>query len=135
MIKINVDIFGDPNKAPDGSCGGCHKEGIAIKGKNEESKGCSNCQGCSGCSGENGKQTLIEQFKDLESFISKSDVASSINLRFHDINKINVLDYDNIRILTEMDYEAPFVVIDDLVRYYGAISKDLIYRDIKELLA
>lgn len=132
MTKINVDIFGDPDKTSQGACSGCRKTTIAIKGKDNSSGGCSNCSGCD--KEKTDRLTLMEQYHELETFISKSDVFNNVKLSFYDINKINVLDYDNIRILTELDYEAPFVVIDDIVRYYGAISKELIYKDVKELL-
>lgn len=143
--KIKVDIFGiwdevlKNNKKDCGGCssatsgGGCgcskRKMGIAIKGSEQESDA-----GCGGCSSKKSEpKSTGTQFDELKNFINDSNVRDVVELQFYDLNKINVLDYDDIRILTEMEYEAPFVVIDGVVRYYGGISSDLIYKDILEL--
>lgn len=140
---IKVDIFGFWNErlenkkgcggcASSGSCGGCSKKngGIQIAGR------LSNTESCSGCgSGNEPSKTVGQQYEELLEFINNSDIKDMVKLEFYDLKKINVLDYDDIRILTEMDYEAPFVVIDGIVRYYGGISEQLIYKDVKELLS
>ncbi|WP_139902208.1 hypothetical protein [Clostridium thermarum] len=143
--KIKVDIFGIwdqvlENKKNCGGCsssngsGGCgcskRNSGIAIKGASQEASG-----GCSGCgSKKSDPKSVGQQFNELKNFIDSSAVRDFAELNFYDLTKINVLDYDDIRILTEMDYEAPFVIIDGIVRYYGGISIDLIYNDVKELV-
>ncbi len=140
---IKVDIFGFWNErlenkkgcggcASSGGCGGCSKKngGIQIAGR------LSNTESCSGCgSGNEPSKTVGQQYEELLEFINNSDIKDMVKLEFYDLKKINVLDYDDIRILTEMDYEAPFVVIDGIVRYYGGISEQLIYKDVKELLS
>ena len=68
-------------------------------------------------------------------YIKNSDIKDKVKLEFYDLKKVSVLDHDHIRILTEMDYEPPFVVIDGIVRYYGGISGHLIYKDAKELIS
>jgi hypothetical protein len=145
--KIKVDIFGiwdevlKSNKKDCSSCesatgsGGCgcskRKSGIAIRGVSEESKP----GGCGGCGSKKSEPKSVgEQYTDLKSFIDGSAVKEVVELQFYDLRKINILDYDDIRVLTERDYEGPYVVIDGIVRYYGGISQDLIYKDVQELI-
>jgi hypothetical protein len=144
--KIKVDIFGiwdqvlENNKKNCSGCGsatsgggcGCSKRnsGIVIKGSAQETS-----DGCSGCgSKKSDPKSVGQQFNELQSFIDNSAVKDFIDLNFYDLTKINVLEYDDIRVLTEMDYEAPYVVIDGIVRYYGGIAQDLIYKDVQELI-
>lgn len=126
--KIKVEIFGDKDKV--------ETQGCPMKGN-----GCSGCSGgcggsCSGCgsSKNNGTdRTLKERCEEVFNYVRSSDVGDNVDLVFYDINNINVLDYDDIRVLLERGFEPPFTVIDGIVRYYGGISTQLIYKDIKEL--
>lgn len=144
--KIKVDIFGIwdevlQNKKDCGGCssadgkGGCgcskRKSGIAIKGAAEEAQS----GGCGGCGSKKSQPKSVgELYTELKGFIENSAVKEVVELQFYDLRKINVLDYDDIRVLTERDYETPYVVIDGIVRYYGGISQDLIYKDVQELV-
>jgi len=141
MIKIDIFGFWDEklqNKkdcggcASSGGCGGCSKKqgGIQIAGRSSNTGGCSGC----GSSSEISK-TVGQQYQELIDYLNNSDIKNAVKLEFYDLKKVNVLDYDDIRILTEMDYEGPFVVIDGIVRYYGGISGHLIYKDAKELIS
>lgn len=139
--KIKVDIYGirdqvlESKKKCGNGCGsnggGCgHKAaGITIKRNDDEAS-----SGCSCDSGNSAAKTTEELFEDLKVLLESSDVKDNIELRFYDLKKLNVLDYDQVRILTEEDFEPPFVIIDGIARYYGGISSAFIYGDIKELL-
>lgn len=139
MIKVDIFGFWDEKLQTNKSCGGCgssggcggcnsKKAGIEIAGRTSSTEGCAGC----GSSSE-GSKTIGQQYQELIEYINNSDLKDKVKLEFYDLKKINVLDYDDIRILTEMDYESPFVVIDGIVRYYGGISGHLIYKDVKEL--
>lgn len=141
--KIKVQIYGywdqllgskDSSKGcggcssghEDGGCGGCgSKQGISLISENKSS--------CGGCGSKTSK-TTGQHYTDLLDFIKNSSIKNNVDIEFFDLNKINILDYDNIRTLDEFGYEGPFVVIGDIVRYYGGISPELIYEDVKELL-
>lgn len=132
--KIKIDVFGVWEHVLGNSkkdCSGCGSsgDGIAIK---PEGKG---CEGCSGCgTDKTAPKTTGEQFEELQTLLQLSQYRDDVELKFYDLNKINVLDYDEIRVLTEIDYEPPFVMIDGIVRYYGGIASGLIFIDIKELM-
>ena len=142
MIKIDIFGFWDEklenNKkscggcGSSGGCGGCGKKKttIEIVGKSEKTEGCGGCT-----SGSQVAKTVGQQYQELMEYIKNSDIKDKVKLEFYDLKKVSVLDHDHIRILTEMDYEPPFVVIDGIVRYYGGISEHLIYNDAKELIS
>jgi hypothetical protein len=139
--KIKIYIYGLWDEVlgnPSGGCGGCSSH------SHNGGTGCGGCvskkgTGCSGCGAANGSGNKItkdtgQYYTELVQFIKNSDVKDNIELEFIELSKINILDYDDIRTLDELGYEAPYVVLDGLVRYYGGISKELIYKDVKELL-
>jgi hypothetical protein len=152
--KIQVHIFGFGNQVLKG---GCSSEGCGGCGSknNSSSRECGGC--CNNSSGhrECGKsknnlykseelkstihiekkpKNLNEQYTDLAEFLTERGVMHSIDLKFMELNKINILDYDDLRVLYDKDFEPPYVVIDGIIRYYGGLSFDLIYNDIKDLL-
>lgn len=110
-----------------GGCSGCgtKKQGISLE-KHEETS-------CGGC-GNKELKTTGQYYLELNKFINSSPVNNKVDIEFFHLDRINILDHENIRTLDEFGYEAPFVVIDDIVRYYGGISERLIYGDILELL-
>lgn len=142
--KIKVQIYGIENQilgggCSSGGCGGCASKASSDKqccrSKDEKSgKGCGGACGSSGGCGSKSSKTIMELYKELTEAIMSSDIGEKVELEFIDIRKINVLDNDNIRVLYDMNYELPYCVIDNIVRYYGGISNDLIYKDLKELL-
>lgn len=133
--KIQIQIFGAWDWVLGGGCssGGCG--GCSSKSKEGSASGCGGCSsgGEGGCSSKTPKQ-MGELYEELLQFLQGSDVKERVELEFLDIRKVNVLDYDDIRVLFDRGYELPYCVIDGIVRYYGGISNDLIYKDIKELL-
>jgi len=109
-----------------GGCGGCgSRNGISLVSEETSS--------CGGCGSKVSKSTG-QHYIELIEFINNSSVKNKVEINFLDLNKINILDHDNIRTLDEFGYEAPFVVVDNIVRYYGGISSELIYEDVRELL-
>jgi hypothetical protein len=154
--KIQVHIFGFGNQllkegCSSGGCGGC---GSKDKKSSEGCGGCcNNSSGNVGCSknirsntsyksGESkstikiGKKSkdLNMHYTDLVEFLRDRGVIDSVDLKFIELSKINILDYDDLRVLYDMDFEPPYVVIDGIIRYYGGLSFELIYNDINELL-
>ncbi|NLZ49689.1 MAG: hypothetical protein GX895_13110 [Clostridiales bacterium] len=142
MIKIDIFGFWDQRlQNSERACGGCSSSGSCSaccknKGGIEIANKSATIGGCAGCSSSSkASKTVGQQYQELIEYINNSDIKEKVRLEFYDLKKINVLDYDDIRILTELDYEAPFVVIDGIVRYYGGISNYLIYKDVKELIS
>lgn len=131
MKKINVQIFYDSNEKVKSGC----SSSKSCCSKKESS--CSKCSGgCSNKKSGNHKccKDNTETIEELQKFLHNSDIQEQLSLEIHDINKINILDYDTIRVMYEHDMELPYVVVDDVVRCYRKISKNLIYKDLKELI-
>lgn len=128
--KIKVEIFGIEDEVP-GSCESALKS--------SSSKGCSNCKGCGshGCH-EHGtsseSKNLWQVYEEIEKFIKYSDASKNVIMEFIDIKRDGIENYKEIEKLLLEGYNIPIIVIDGIVRYYGGISKELIYKDIKELL-
>jgi hypothetical protein len=132
--KITVFIYGIWNEKIQSGCGSNHNS-CSSKKNDQKGSSCSGCSSCGGCkSDKTENNTVGEQYKDLEEYIIQQKIDDRVMLEFLDLTKINVLDHDDIRILEEQGFSAPYTVIDGIVRYYGGISKELIYKDICELL-
>jgi hypothetical protein len=139
--KIKVQIYGYWEKTLGGDntskgCGGCSSKEGGCVGCNATSQGIvldnhekASCGGC----GSKELKTTGQYYLELMNFIKGSPMKDKVDIEFLPLDKINILDHENIRTLDEFGYEAPFVVIDDIVRYYGGISERLIYGDILEL--
>ena len=150
--KIKIQVYGIEDLilgggSASGGCGGCSSKGKQSLGEskvsccgsvsNDKGSGCGGCgskKGESGGCGSKTPKTVSELYRELVEFIEGSDVKDKTVLEFIDINKINILDYDDVRYLYDGGYELPYCVIDGIVRYYGGISNELILNDIKELL-
>lgn len=154
--KIQVHIFGFGSQVLKEGCGSGGCGGCGSKDK-KSSEGCGGCCNKSsshgGCSrninGNNPRSSdelkstiqisrklkdLNMHYADLTEFLKERGVMDSVELKFMELSKINILDYDDLRVIYDMDFEPPYVVIDGIVRYYGGLSFELIYNDIKELL-
>ena len=128
MVKIKVEIYGNQNSIMAGGCS-----------VGECSKGCGSCNssgdGCSGCGSKESKsKTQLELFNELKSLIQNSDVKEYTELFFFEVSEDSIGGNEEILDLIERDFNLPITVIDGIVRYYGGISNNLIYKDIKELL-
>lgn len=160
--KIKVQIYGVWDKSLEGcssgSCGGCPSSGggcpstggchSQTKGGDEGIQSTNKDHSCSGCGSKSSGEGLTTgglsvdqsvnttgmQYEELVIYLQDTGMKSKVDIEFLDMNKINILDFDDIRVLDEMGYESPFTVIEGIVRYYGGISKDLIYKDIQELI-
>jgi hypothetical protein len=139
-IKVNIygywdEVLGSKGdskgcggcSSKEGGCGGCGTKKQGIELVDSEKSSCGDC-------GSKELKTTGQYYLDLVSFVKGSPVKDKVDIEFFYLDKINILDYDSIRTLDEFGYEAPYVVIDDIVRYYGGISERLIYGDILELV-
>ena len=148
--KVRVQIYGVWDKTIGNGCshdscggcpssGGCHShtkdEHDSMQSTNKDC-GCSGCgsKSCGGDSVDQSTNTTGTQYEELVLFLQDTGVKSKVEIEFLDMSKINILDFDDIRVLDEMGYEPPFIVIEGIVRYYGGISKNLVYKDILELI-
>jgi hypothetical protein len=135
--KIKVQIYGEWDSVLGGGCNS--KIEIASSDKKAAS-GCGGCCGNSGgCNtghscGDKAIKTMGELFGSLNNSLVDIGLNEHVELQFLDIRRINVLDYDDIRILFDRGYELPYCVVDGIVRYYGGIPEELIIKDVKELL-
>lgn len=131
--KIKVQIFSVKYKELSGGCGCSHKKS-SCKGCGEEN----NCKSCStGCTKnfEKTAKTVEDAYEKLEKFIKSSDVNNKVQLEFIDLEKINIKEqYKRVWETIDKGFDPPITVIDNIIRYYGGISNDLVYKDVKELL-
>lgn len=113
--KINVKIFGNINEI----LGSCSK------------KGCSGSCTCnSGCSQD---KTCKKAYDNLKLFLEQSDVKDKFILEFIEVDSKAILNYEELREYIKEGYTTPYIIIDGVFRYYGGISNNLVYNDIKEL--
>ena len=118
---IKVDIYGI-GEAILGSC--CNK--------NNESK--SNCSG-GGCNNScQSSKKCNQAYEDLNSFLKNSEVKENVSLNYIEMDSKGLAEYEEIEELIKRGFELPVTVIDGIVRYYGGISANLVYKDVKELL-
>lgn len=141
---IKVKIYGIRNQIISLGCscsnnksGCCSSSSKDKKCCNSSESGCCNkANKCCKGNGHNISKTIGEAYKELEEFISNSDVKNNTELEFIEIDKINLEEDQFIRIkeVIERGFEPPITVVDDIIRYCGGISNTYIYKDIKELL-
>jgi len=130
--KIKVSIYGNKLSilGADSSCG---------HGAEDDCGGCSSkkseepCFSCHKVASKENKSTG-DLFYSLVDFIELSDVKEKVDLEFIELDKNKIGGSAEIEEILERGFEAPIVVIDGIVRYYGGISNLLIYEDVKELL-
>ncbi|MBC8061874.1 MAG: hypothetical protein H7Y18_14575 [Clostridiaceae bacterium] len=128
--KIKVLIYGNKESKP-GENGGCgHLNEAGCTGCNsDKSSGCGE-----GKCGSKEKKSQGNMFLELESFIDASDIKNKVKLYFIELDNKKIGGNEEIQEIIDRGFEAPIVVIDGIVRYFGGISNLLIYNDIKELL-
>lgn len=125
MKKVLIQIFGIEDEIID-RCESC-------------AKGCSNCSGCisHNCSNiikGSTEKNMWQSYEDTVRFIKNSDISENTVMEFIDIKRDGLENYKNIEKLLFEGYSIPLTVIDGIVRYYGGISKELIYKDAKEVI-
>lgn len=134
--KIRVQIFGMKYKELSGGCGCSHGKS-SCEGCG--SGGDKNCKGCNSSCKKNSEsdsiKTVGDVYEELKEFIASSDVKNKVQLEFIDLDKVSINEqYDRVGETIDKGFEPPITVIDNIIRYYGGISKDLVYKDVKELL-
>jgi glutaredoxin len=85
---------------------------------------------CSGC--PTSKKT-IEAFTELDQYLRVKGISDDVSLNFIEADEEGMLGHEELRELMRQGFTLPIIVIDEIPRYYGGISKDLIYKDILEL--
>lgn len=117
--KIEVNIYGTGEETIDTCC-------------SKVDKGCGGCStgSCSGC--QTSKKT-IEAFAELGEFLRIKGVAGDVDLNFIEADEEGMMGHEELRELLKQGFTLPIIIIDDVPRYYGGISKDLVYNDIAEL--
>ena len=106
--KVKVEIFG----APEESIGG----------------GCS-CGGA--CSPS---PTIGDQYNDLKKFIERSDLSDKVELSFINIFSNDFRTNKDVNKLLDSGYELPIISFDGKPRFYGGMSENIIYEEIKKIL-
>ena len=139
-IKVSIYGYWDEVLGAKGNskgCGGCSSKESGCGGCKTKKQGEVLVDGekssCGGC-GSKELKTTGQYYLEFLNFIEGSPAKGMVDIEFFYLDKINILDHDSIRTLDELGYEPPFVVVDDIVRYYGGISERLIYGDIMELI-
>ena len=126
MKKILIQIFGIEDEIID-ECENCMKR----------CSGCRKCcinHDCGSIKKTNNKKNMWETYEDMAAFIKSSEIGENAVMEFIDIKRDGLQNYNNVQKLLLEGYKIPLTVIDGIVRYYGGISKKLIYEDVKELL-
>lgn len=114
VYGIGVDILGsccDKNKESNSACsgGGCNH-------------GCQPSKKC------------FQAYEDLKSFLKESEICDNVSLNYIEMDSKAFAKHEEIEELIKRGFELPVTVIDGIVRYYGGISGNLVYKDVKELL-
>ncbi|HEY5575657.1 MAG TPA: hypothetical protein VIK34_02950 [Clostridiaceae bacterium] len=102
--------------------------------KTDKDKNNGNVSGCSGgCSGCQTSKKTIEAFTELDQYLRMKGIGDNVSLNFIEADNEGMLSHEELRELMKQGFTLPIIVIDEIPRYYGGISKDLIYKDIIEL--
>ncbi len=118
--KIEVNIYGVGEDVMETCCSKVGKDG-----------GSSKCGGgCSGC--PTSKKTL-EAFVELGQYLDIKGASEGVTMNFIEADEEGMLGHEELRELMKQGFTLPITVIDEVPRYYGGISKDLILKDILEL--
>lgn len=128
--KIKVYIYGVENEVVGRECGSKHS-----------SEGCSGCSSgcsskghsCGGCSSSSSK-TTGELFREFEKFIKDSDVKDNTEIVFIDLNEDKNQLTEDVLDVIERGFTAPITEVDGIIRFYGGIPNEQIYKDIKEMI-
>lgn len=112
--KIEVIIYGIGEETIDTCC-------------SKVEKGCGGCTGC-----QTSKKT-IEAFSELGEYLSMKGAADDVELSFIEADEEGMMAHEELRELLRQGFTLPIIIIDDVPRYYGGISKDLVYKDVAEL--
>jgi hypothetical protein len=118
---IEVNIYGIGEFVIETCCSKTDKD----KGKAAACGG-----GCSGC--QTSKKT-IEAFTELDQYLRMKGIGDDVSLNFIEADEEGMLSHEELRELMKQGFTLPIIIIDEIPRYYGGISKDLIYKDILEL--
>lgn len=119
--KIEVNIYGIGEDIMETCCSKVGKD-------SESGSGCGG--GCSGC--PTSKKTL-EAFVELEQYLEIKGAAEVVSMNFIEADEEGMLGHEELRELLKQGFTLPITIIDEVPRYYGGISKDLILKDILEL--
>ena len=117
--KIEVNIYGVGEDVMETCCSKVGKD---------SGSGCGG--GCSGC--PTSKKTL-EAFVELGQYLEIKGASEGVSMNFIEADKEGLLGHEELRELMKQGFTLPITVIDEMPRYYGGISKDLILKDILEL--
>jgi hypothetical protein len=94
----------------------------------------SKASGCGGaCAGCQTSKKTIEAFTELDQYLRMKGIVDDVSLNFIEADEEGMLNHGELRELMKQGFTLPIIVIDEVPRYYGGISKDLIYKDILEL--
>lgn len=118
---IEVNIYGIGEYVIETCCSKTDKD-------NGKASGCGGS--CSGC--QTSKKT-IEAFTELDQYLRMKGIGNDVSLNFIEADEEGMLGHEELRELMKQGFTLPIIVIDEIPRYYGGISKDLIYKDILEL--
>jgi hypothetical protein len=119
LKKIEVNIFGNGEEKIDTCC-------------SKVEKGCGGCStgSCTGC--QTSKST-IEAFSELAEYLSIKGVAGDVELSFIEADEEGLMGHEELRELLKQGFTLPIIIIDEVPRYFGGISKELVYKDVAEL--
>lgn len=135
--KIKIEIYGWRDQQLSSGCGCSGKDCCR---KSSSFSGCLRCGNgshrCSSNSQTKISKTVGEGYNELEEFIKDSDISNNAELEFIDVYHNNKEDnnYFRVKEIINKGFEPPITIIDNIIRYYGGISNDLIYKDVIELL-
>lgn len=120
--KIEVNIYGVGEDVMETCCSKVGKDGGSGSGK---------CGG--GCSGCPTSKKTSEAFVELGQYLEMKGASEGVTMNFIEADEEGMLGHEELRELMKQGFTLPITVIDEVPRYYGGISKDLILKDIIEL--
>ncbi|PKM51906.1 MAG: hypothetical protein CVV02_04655 [Firmicutes bacterium HGW-Firmicutes-7] len=109
------------------------KTQVIVFGLKDEAPAESGC-GCScGDTGCGPTPTMGEMYQELSEFLTTK--VDNIEFKFVDILEDELEEHEDVLELLEKQFPIPFTKINGKMAFYGGISNEAIYEDIKKLNA
>lgn len=101
--------------------------------RDEAPAGMGTCS-CGGACGSSSEKTMGEMYEELESFLGQSDLGAEVQVQFLDVLDDDLSGYDTPHTMFKNGFALPLVAIKGVVRFYGGISKTMVYDEVKKMM-
>ncbi|WP_222927259.1 MULTISPECIES: hypothetical protein [Thermosediminibacter] len=73
-------------------------------------------------------------YDEFVEFIQNSDVKDKVDIKFIDVMEDSLDGYDAVKTMLEKGYGMPLTAVNGRLRFYGGISNEMFYEEIKKHL-